>query len=452
MKRVNYEDTICALATGGGMSAIALIRISGSKSISTINNIFSKNLIGKQSHTVHFGNIMDKENIIDEVIVTIFQKNQSFTGEETVEISCHGSKFIQNKIIELLINSGIRIANPGEFSMRAFKNGKVDLSQAESIADLIESESEAAHKTAIQHLKGGFSKKLKYLREKLIDFASLIELELDFSEEDVEFANRKQLEDLVNEMYKEISSLIDSFSIGNVIKNGIPVAILGSPNVGKSTLLNALLNEDRAIVSEIAGTTRDAIEDQIIINGFNYRFIDTAGIRKTNDKVENLGIERSLSHAKKSNIIIYLIDATNDIKSQLKNIKKLNIDDQNKVIRVINKIDLNEKVSSEINDAICISAMNQTGIDNLKKQICNFTNTNNLDSNNTIITNQRHYEQLIKTLAELELVIKGLKDGLSSDLLAINIKESLYHLGLITGEVSSDDLLGNIFGKFCIGK
>lgn len=452
MKRVNYEDTICALATGGGMSAIALIRISGNKSISTINNLFSKDLIGKQSHTVHFGNIMDKENIIDEVIITIFQKNQSFTGEETVEISCHGSKFIQNKIIELLINSGIRIANPGEFSMRAFKNGKVDLSQAESIADLIESESKAAHKTAIQHLKGGFSKKLKYLREKLIDFASLIELELDFSEEDVEFANRKQLEDLVNEMYKEISSLIDSFSIGNVIKNGIPVAILGSPNVGKSTLLNALLNEDRAIVSEIAGTTRDAIEDQIIINGFNYRFIDTAGIRKTNDKVENLGIERSLSHAKKSNIIIYLIDATNDIKSQLKNIKKLNIDDQNKVIRVINKIDLNEKVSSEINDAICISAMNQTGIDNLKNQICNFTNTKNLDNNNTIITNQRHYEQLIKTLAELELVIKGLKDGLSSDLLAINIKESLYHLGLITGEVSTDDLLGNIFGKFCIGK
>jgi len=336
--------------------------------------------------------------------------------------------------------------------MRAFKNGKVDLSQAESIADLIESESEVAHKTAIQHLKGGFSKKLKYLREKLIDFASLIELELDFSEEDVEFANRKQLEDLVNEMHKEISSLIDSFSIGNVIKNGIPVAILGSPNVGKSTLLNALLNEDRAIVSEIAGTTRDAIEDQIIINGFNYRFIDTAGIRKTNDKVENLGIERSLSHAKKSNIIIYLIDATNDIKNQLKNIKKLNIEDQNKVIRVINKIDLNEKISSEINDAICISAMNQTGIDNLKKQICSFTNVNNLDSNNTIITNQRHYEQLIKTLAELELVIKGLDEGLSSELLAINIKESLYHLGLITGEVSSDDLLGNIFGKFCIGK
>jgi tRNA modification GTPase len=452
MKRVNYDDTICALATGGGMSAIALIRISGNKSISTINNIFSKNLTNEKSHTAHFGNIIDKTDIIDEVIVTIFHKNYSFTGEETVEISCHGSKFIQNKIIELLIDSGVRLANPGEFSMRAFKNGKVDLAQAESIADLIESESEAAHKTAIQHLKGGFSKKLKYLREKLIDFASLIELELDFSEEDIEFANRKQFEDLVKELHKETSILINSFRLGNVIKNGIPVAILGAPNVGKSTLLNSLLNEDRAIVSEIAGTTRDAIEDQIVINGLNYRFVDTAGIRKTDDKIENLGIERSLSHAKKSNIIIYLIDATKDIKSQLKIIKKLNIEDQDKVIRVINKIDLNEKISSEINDAICISAMNQTGIDNLKKQICNFTNTKNLDSNNTIITNQRHYEQLIKTLAELELVIKGLDDGLSNDLLAINIKESLYHLGLITGEVSSDDLLGNIFGKFCIGK
>ncbi len=452
MKRVNYDDTICALATGGGMSAIALIRISGNKSISTINNIFSKNLTDKKSHTAHFGNIIDKKDIIDEVIVTIFHKNYSFTGEETVEISCHGSKFIQNKIIELLINSGVRLANPGEFSMRAFKNGKVDLSQAESIADLIESESEAAHKTAIQHLKGGFSKKLKYLREKLIDFASLIELELDFSEEDVEFANRKQLEDLVNEMHKETSLLINSFRLGNVIKNGIPVAILGAPNVGKSTLLNSLLNEDRAIVSEIAGTTRDSIEDQIVINGFNYRFIDTAGIRKTDDKIENLGIERSLSHAKKSNIIIYLIDATQDIKSQLKNIKKLNIDDQEKVIKVINKIDLNEKVSSEINDAIYISAINQTGIDILKNRLCKFTNVNSLDTNNTVVTNQRHYEQLLKTITELELVIKGLKDGLSSDLLAINIKESLYHLGLITGEISSDDLLGNIFGKFCIGK
>lgn len=452
MKRVNYDDTICALATGGGMSAIALIRISGNKSISTINNIFSKNLTDKKSHTAHFGNIIDKKDIIDEVIVTIFHKNYSFTGEETVEISCHGSKFIQNKIIELLINSGVRLANPGEFSMRAFKNGKVDLSQAESIADIIESESEAAHKTAIQHLKGGFSKKLKYLREKLIDFASLIELELDFSEEDVEFANRKQLEDLVNEMHKETSLLINSFRLGNVIKNGIPVAILGAPNVGKSTLLNSLLNEDRAIVSEIAGTTRDSIEDQIVINGFNYRFIDTAGIRKTDDKIENLGIERSLSHAKKSNIIIYLIDATKDIKSQLKNIKKLNIIDQDKVIRVINKIDLNEKINSEINDAICISAINQTGIDILKNRLCKFTNVNSLDTNNTVVTNQRHYEQLLKTSTELELVIKGLKDGLSSDLLAINIKESLYHLGLITGEVSSDDLLGNIFGKFCIGK
>ena len=266
MNNFNHDDTICALATGGGISAIALIRVSGNESIKIVDKIFSKNLKEQKSHTVHFGNIFHDDNIIDEVVITIFHKNQSFTGEETVEISCHGSKYIQNKILELLINSGVRLANPGEYTMRAFKNGKLDLSQAESIADLIESESEAAHKSAIQHLRGGFSKKLQQLRKKLIDFASLIELELDFSEEDVEFADRSQLNNLLNVLQKEISSLINSFKIGNVIKNGIPVTIIGAPNVGKSTLLNTLLNEDKAIVSDIAGTTRDSIEDEIIIS------------------------------------------------------------------------------------------------------------------------------------------------------------------------------------------
>ena len=299
MKNFNDTDTICALATGGGMSAIALIRISGIDAIKISDKIFSKNLSDKESHTVHFGNIIHRNNIIDEVIITIFHKNQSFTGKETVEISCHGSKYIQNKIIEVLINNGVRLANPGEYTMRAFQNGKLDLSQAESIADLIESESEAAHKTAIQHLKGGFSKKLKLLRQKLIDFASLIELELDFSEEDIEFADRSQLNKLLNELQAEISLLINSFRIGNVIKNGIPIVILGAPNVGKSTLLNTLLNEDKAIVSNIAGTTRDSIEDEIIIKGYNFRFIDTAGIRKTDDKIENLGINRTIDQAKK---------------------------------------------------------------------------------------------------------------------------------------------------------
>ena len=449
----NYNsDTICALATGGGISAIALIRISGKKSIEIVNKIFSKNLTKKESHTVHFGNIIIDNKIIDEVVITIFKKNQSFTGEETVEISCHGSKYIQNKILEILINNGIRLANPGEYTMRAFKNGKLDLSQAESIADLIESESEAAHKTAIQHLRGGFSKKLKLLRQKLIDYASLIELELDFSEEDVEFANRNQLNNLLNELKSEINVLIDSFKLGNVIKNGIPVAILGAPNVGKSTLLNLLLNEDKAIVSDIAGTTRDSIEDEINIKGYNFRFIDTAGIRKTDDTIENLGIEKTINHADKSNIIIYLIDASQNIDNQLDNIKNLSKENQKKIIKVINKIDLNKNLDISTSEHILISAKENFGTDELKNRIFDFTNLNALDNNNTIVTNQRHYEQLKKTLCELKIAIEGLNNGLSGDLLAINIKQSLFHLGLITGEVTTDDLLSNIFGKFCIGK
>ena len=449
----NYNsDTICALATGGGISAIALLRISGDRSIEIVNKVFSKNLKKKESHTVHFGNIISDNKIIDEVVITIFKKNQSFTGEETVEISCHGLKYIQNKILEILINNGIRLANPGEYTMRAFKNGKLDLSQAESIADLIESESEAAHKTAIQHLRGGFSKKLKLLRQKLIDFASLIELELDFSEEDVEFANRNQLNNLLNELKSEINVLIDSFKLGNVIKNGIPVAILGAPNVGKSTLLNLLLNEDKAIVSDIAGTTRDSIEDEINIKGYNFRFIDTAGIRKTDDTIENLGIEKTINHANKSSIIIYLIDASQNIDNQLDNIKNLSKENQKKIIKVINKIDLNKNLDISTSEHILISAKENFGTDELKNRIYDFTNLNALDNNNTIVTNQRHYEQLKKTLSELKIAIEGLNNGLSGDLLAINIKQSLFHLGLITGEVTTDDLLSNIFGKFCIGK
>jgi tRNA modification GTPase len=452
MNYLNNNDTICALATGGGMSAIALIRLSGPQSLQIVNNIFSKNLLDKKSHTVHFGNILENSKIIDEVVITIFHKTKSYTGEETIEISCHGSKFIQNKILEILMSNGTRIANPGEFTMRAFKNGKLDLSQAESVADLIESESAVAHQTAINHLRGGFSKKLKLMREKLIDFASLIELELDFSEEDVEFANRKQLKNLVNEMHSEISKLIESFKLGNVIKNGIPVAILGAPNVGKSTLLNTLLNEDKAIVSDIAGTTRDSIEDELIIKGYNFRFIDTAGIRKTKDKIENLGIEKTLLQANKSSIIIYIIDVTLDVDQQIKDIQKLEKRDQEKIIKVINKTDLKIDIKNKIENSIYISAKNQIGIEKLKEKILDFTNSKELSNYNTIITNQRHLEELKQTLKELDVVIEGLKNGLSSDLLAINIKQSLFHLGLISGEVSTDDLLANIFGKFCIGK
>lgn len=452
MNLTNNNDTICALATGGGMSAIALIRLSGIDSIKIANKIFSKELQNKKSHTVHFGTILEGTKIIDEVVLTIFYKDHSFTGEETVEISCHGSTYIQNKILELLIIKGVRVAIPGEFTMRAFKNGKLDLSQAESVADLIESESAAAHETAIKHLRGGFSKKLKILRTKLIDFASLIELELDFSEEDVEFANRNQLKDLVSEMHKEVSSLIESFKLGNVIKNGIPVAILGAPNVGKSTLLNSLLNEDKAIVSNIAGTTRDSIEDELIIKGYNFRFIDTAGIRKTEDVIETLGIEKTLLQANKSTIIIYLIDATLDINQQLIDIKKLEKEDQRKVIKVINKIDLNKSIKNQLDDIVYISAKEKKGLEKLKDEILDFTNLNSLSNNNTIITNQRHFDQLNKTINELNMIIDGLSNGLSSELLSINIKQSLFHLGLITGEVSTDDLLANIFGKFCIGK
>ena len=452
MNLTNNNDTICALATGGGMSAIALIRLSGLESIKIANKIFSKNLQNKKSHTVHFGTILEDTKIIDEVVLTIFHKDHSFTGEETVEISCHGSTYIQNKILELLIIKGVRIAIPGEFTMRAFKNGKLDLSQAESVADLIESESAAAHETAIKHLRGGFSKKLKKLRAKLIDFASLIELELDFSEEDVEFANRNQLKDLVSEMHKEVSTLIESFKLGNVIKNGIPVAILGAPNVGKSTLLNSLLNEDKAIVSDIAGTTRDSIEDELIIKGYNFRFIDTAGIRKTEDIIETLGIKKTLLQANKSTIIIYLIDATLDINKQLIDIKKLEKEDQRKVIKVINKIDLNSSIKNQLQDIVYISAKEKKGLEKLKDEILDFTNLNSLSNNNTIITNQRHFDQLNKTLNELDIIVDGLSNDLSSELLSINIKQSLFHLGLITGEVSTDDLLANIFGKFCIGK
>ena len=452
MNLTNNNDTICALATGGGMSAIALIRLSGVSSIKIADKIFSKDLQNKKSHTVHFGTILEDTKIIDEVVLTIFHKDHSFTGEETVEISCHGSIYIQNKILELLIINGTRVAIPGEFTMRAFKNGKLDLSQAESVADLIESESAAAHETAIKHLRGGFSKKLKILRSKLIDFASLIELELDFSEEDVEFANRNQLKDLVSEMHKEVSTLIESFKLGNVIKNGIPVAILGAPNVGKSTLLNSLLNEDKAIVSNIAGTTRDSIEDELIIKGYNFRFIDTAGIRKTEDIIETLGIEKTLLQANKSTIIIYLIDATLDINKQLIDIKKLEKEDQRKVIKVINKIDLNNSIKNQVKNIIYISAKEKKGLEKLKDKILDFTNLNGLSNNNTIITNQRHFDQLNKTLNELDIIIDGLNNGLSSELLSINIKQSLFHLGLITGEVSTDDLLANIFGKFCIGK
>jgi len=452
MNNLLQEDTICALATGGGLSAIAVLRLSGKEAIKITNAVFSKDISASKSHTIHFGTISDSTKIIDEVLVSIFKDGKSYTGEETVEISCHGSTFIQNKLLQLFITEGCRMATAGEFTMRAFRNGKLDLSQAESVADLIASESEAAHQTALKQLRGGFSNKLQELRTKLIDFASLIELELDFSEEDVEFADRKQFETLLAAIKEELEILVQSFKLGNVIKNGIPVAILGAPNVGKSTLLNTLLNEDKAIVSDIAGTTRDAIEDELNIEGFKFRFIDTAGIRETTDTVENLGIKKSLEKAGIANIILFLIDADADLDSQLLELEKIKTSAGDKLLLVMNKIDLNPEIKDNFKNALFISAKKDEGIEILKERLLTFVNTEQLSNNETIVTNLRHYEELQLTLHEINSIIDGLNSGLTGDFLAVNIRQCLFHLGSITGEVTTDTLLGNIFGKFCIGK
>ena len=450
MNYFNPEDTICAITTGGGMSAIAIIRISGSKAIEITNSVFNKEISESKTHTLHFGNFIHEKEVVDEVLVSIFRGSKSFTGEESIEISCHGSIYIQNKIIQILIKNGCRLATAGEFSMRAFKNGKLDLTQAESVADLIESESEAAHKTALNQLKGGVSSKLKELRSQLIDFASLIELELDFSEEDVEFADREKFNDLLKNIKSELEKLIQSFKLGNSIKNGIPVTILGAPNVGKSTLLNCLLNEDKAIVSDIAGTTRDAIEDTLIIEGYNFRFIDTAGIRKTTDTIENLGIEKTLEKANKSEIILFTIDASQELESQIMELNKVRKDNREKILVIVNKIDVSDIDLKE--DYIAISAKNGEGISALQNKLLNFINTEKISENDSIVSNLRHYEQLQLTLHEINSIINGMQNNISGDLLSINIRQALFHLGSITGEVTTDDLLGNIFGKFCIGK
>ena len=452
MNNLLQEDTICALATGGGLSAIAVLRLSGKEAVKITNAVFSKDISASKSHTIHFGTISDSTKIIDEVLVSIFKDGKSYTGEETVEISCHGSTFIQNKLLQLFITEGCRMATAGEFTMRAFRNRKLDLSQAESVADLIASESEAAHQTALKQLRGGFSNKLQELRTKLIDFASLIELELDFSEEDVEFADKKQFETLLTAIKEELEKLVQSFKLGNVIKNGISVAILGAPNVGKSTLLNTLLNEDKAIVSDIAGTTRDAIEDELNIEGFKFRFIDTAGIRETTDTVENLGIKKSLEKAGIANIILFLIDADANLDNQLLELEKIKTSAGDKLLLVINKIDLNPEIKDNFKDALFISAKKDEGIEILKERLLTFVNTEQLSNNETIVTNLRHYEELQLTLHEINSIINGLNSGLTGDFLAINIRQSLFHLGSITGEVTTDTLLGNIFGKFCIGK
>lgn len=459
------DDTIIALATPSGAGAIAVIRISGEESITLsakhFRSVSGKNLAKQKSHTIHLGHIVDGERILDEVLVSLFKGPHSYTGEDVIEISCHGSPYIQQEIIQLFIRKGFRMAQAGEFTLRAFLNGKMDLSQAEAVADLISSENEASHQVAIQQMRGGFSDEIKRLREELLNFASLIELELDFSEEDVEFADRDQFKKLLSRIQLVLKRLIDSFAVGNVIKNGIPVAIVGEPNVGKSTLLNALLNEDRALVSEIPGTTRDTVEDEISIGGIGFRFIDTAGIRQTQDVVEGMGIQRTFEKIDMAQVILYLIESVKfsgqgtSFKSEIEKLKSKH--PQTPLVVVANKMDLLDaegvsQIKNEIEDALLLSAKKGTGVEALKSKLLEFVNTGALRNNETLVTNSRHYNALLKALEEVEKVQWGMENGISGDLLAIDIRQALYHFGEITGEISSDDLLGNIFANFCIGK
>ena len=467
------QDTIVALATPSGAGAIAVVRISGQDALSIAASVFAsvsgKNLAVQKTHTVHLGHIMDGGKVIDQVLATVFKGPNSYTGENTVEFSCHGSAYIQQQIIQLLLRKGCRMAQAGEFTLRAFLNGKIDLSQAEAVADLINSDNEASHQIAMQQMRGGFSNEIAKLREELLNFASLIELELDFAEEDVAFADRTQFHQLLDRIEIVLKRLIDSFAVGNVIKNGIPVAIVGEPNVGKSTLLNALLNEERAIVSEIAGTTRDTIEDELVVGGIGFRFIDTAGIRETEDVVESIGIRKTFEKIEQAQVVVYLIDgrwsrrfgmedgSQNLLQVKLEVEKIRNQFPLKPLIIIGNKKDLlsTEEITnlqSEIPNILLISAKNDDGIETLKSQLLSFVNTGALRNNETIVTNTRHYDSLLKALDEIQRVKYGLETNLSSDLMAIDIREALYHFGMITGQVTNDELLGNIFANFCIGK
>ena len=456
---MSYTDNIVALATPSGTGAIAVIRISGPDAVSIADSIFKsvkgKELSKQKSHTIHLGHVVDDGKILDEVLVSIFKGPHSYTGENVVEISCHGSPYIQQQIIQLALRKGCRTASAGEFTLRAFLNGKMDLSQAEAVADLIASDSEAAHDIAMQQMRGGFSNEIQKLRQELLNFASLIELELDFSQEDVEFADRTQFNELLTRISEVLKKLIDSFALGNVIKHGIPVAIVGQPNVGKSTLLNVLLNEERAIVSDIAGTTRDTVEDQISLNGINFRFIDTAGIRETVDVVEKIGIERTFDKIDKARLIIFLFDRMDFDRSELERIKNRYPNKQ--LVPICNKVDLLEpaqieQLQQEIPDVLFLSAKNKTGIPELERKLLALVDSGALSGDETIITNSRHYDALLKALEEIQKVKEGMEMGLASDLMAIDIRQALFHLGEITGSVTTDDLLGNIFSNFCIGK
>jgi len=454
------QETIVALATPNGLGAISVIRISGLNAISITEKLFkpkgNKKLSNQKSHTVHLGHLIRNGHELDEVLVTLFKGPHSYTGENTIEISCHGSTYIQQEIIDLFIENGIRVANPGEFTLRAFINGKMDLNQAEAVADLIASENEGSHKLAMEQMKNGFSNDLKKLRSELLHFSSMIELELDFSQEDVEFAERSEFKKLTIKIQSELEKLIDSFKSGNVLKNGISVAIAGKPNAGKSSLLNTLLNEDKAIVSDIPGTTRDSIEDSLVIDGINFRFTDTAGLRETKDVIESKGIEKTKEKINSARILIYLFDSNDtsfkEINSDLESFKREDLS----ILLVRNKVDLKNTNQILINELekfeiIEISANNADSVNLLKKRLINEINILN-PYTDTVISNSRHYEALMNALKAIEEVNIGLKNDISGDLLSVDIRKSIEHLAEITGEITNDDVLGNIFANFCIGK
>lgn len=458
------DTTICAIATPPGNGAIALLRLSGTQAIAIVSKLFhgKKSLETKPSYSLSFGDLRNEQGqVIDEVLVSLFRAPKSYTGENMVEISCHASPYIQQHILTLLLEKGAILAQPGEFTQRAYLNGKLDLSQAEAVADIINSQSAAAHKVAIQQMRGGYSEELKQLREQLLHFVSLIELELDFSEEDVEFADRTQLCTLAQKLHTTIQHLVDSFRLGNALKKGIPVAIVGSPNVGKSTLLNALLGEERAIVSEIAGTTRDVVEDTITIKGVEYRFIDTAGIRETQDSIENMGIERTWQKVASAELILYLIAATDKEENSLKTLQELQQrikDTEKTLLLIINKTDKQPEVIAPYTaffskeNIIPIAAKYGKNTDLILERLHQHYLSMQQEATGIVVSNLRHYELLKKAATATERILEGLQTGIPTDFISQDIREALHHLGSITGEISTDDILGSIFQNFCIGK
>ncbi len=466
VKKIYSDETIVALATPPGIGAIAVIRLSGPEAISIAEKIFSSNKLLKkklgsfQTHTLHFGNIIDNGKLIDEVLLSLFKAPHSYTGENTIEISCHGSTYIQQKIIQVCQSAGARMANPGEFTLRAFLNGRMDLSQAEAVADLIASDSASSHRLALKQMRGGFSEEIRQLRQKLVDLASLMELELDFAEEDVEFANRNDLKNTIIRLNEAIRKLYTSFELGNVIRRGIPIVIAGKPNAGKSTFLNVMLNEERAIVSETAGTTRDTIEEEITLEGIKFRLIDTAGLRETEDVIEMTGVSKSYEKMNESPVVLYLFDVLitrgRELKEEIEKLRA-SLNDNVKIIPVGNKMDTVSEYNLHnefkmVDNVFFISAKENSGIDKLSAYLVSLYSHGKIDADHSIITSARHAALLKQTSEDLEKVFAGLEKNLSNDLIATDLRQALVHLGEITGQISTEDLLANIFSKFCIGK